>query len=260
MSKNVHKNTRKNAPDKVHDVDAAPVEAREETPADTAGAGELKGDETLEAGKASIQESGASGPDEDAALTTRDLVEKLTRERDDFLERLKRERASFLNHKKRVEKERREWESASICRFVQELLPFIDDMDRAMKATDEASDVDTLRKGFEMICNRFQEALKAGGVEEIPSDGESFDPKVHEAILQVEDLDQPAGTILETTHRGFQISGRLIRPAKVVVSQVPQSSPPRDEKNEDAVNDLGGQDNRDIQKKMNKRKEETEEN
>ena len=128
MSKNVHKNTRKNAPDKVHDVDAAPVEAREETPADTAGAGELKGDETLEAGKASIQESGASGPDEDAALTTRDLVEKLTRERDDFLERLKRERASFLNHKKRVEKERREWESASICRFVQELLPFIDEL------------------------------------------------------------------------------------------------------------------------------------
>ncbi len=261
VNKKAQKKSRKNASAE------SPVRSREEAngdTGDTAGPGEPTRDETpetgaedrapdpdavLEAGNTSKQEPGASDSDEGAAPTTQDLIEKLTREKDDFLERLKRERADFLNHKKWVEKERREWESASICRFVQELLPFIDDMDRAMKATGEASDVEALRKGFEMICSRFQEALKAGGVEEIPSDGEPFDPKVHEAILQVEDLDHPAGTILETTHRGFQISGRLIRPAKVVVSQAPQSSPT------DAENDRNGQDKND---NVNERDEETE--
>jgi len=151
-------------------------------------------------------------------------LEKLASERDEYLDHFKRERASFLNYKRRVEKERSDWENASVCRFVQKLLPFIDDLDRATKAVDGYTDVESLREGFEMICNRFQDGLKSAGVEEIPSNGEPFDPKVHEAVLQVEDPDQPEWTILETTHRGFRLSDRLIRPAKVVVSKVPQSS------------------------------------
>jgi molecular chaperone GrpE len=169
---------------------------------------------------------GAAGVREESAV---DPTERLTRERDEYLETLKRERASFLNYKRSVERERKNWETASVCRFVEQLLPFIDDMDRALTAAEEATDVESLREGFEMICGRFRDALNAAGVEEVPSNGQRFDPKIHEAILQVEDPDQPSGTVLQTTHRGFRLNDRLIRAAKVVVSKGPQ--PARDTTN-----------------------------
>jgi len=171
-----------------------------------------------------------SGPDA-GARTEADPIDRLTRERDEYLEDLKRERASFLNYKRWVERERKNWETGSVCRFVEQLLPFIDDMDRALGAAEEATDVPSLRQGFEMICSRFRETLEAAGVEEVPSDGEPFDPRIHEAILQVEDPDQPSGTVLETTHRGYRLNDRLIRAAKVVVSKGPQ--PARDARSSD---------------------------
>ncbi len=161
----------------------------------------------------------AEGSSEDV----NDLIEKVTRERDEYLNHLKRERASFLNHKKWVDKERKTWEFSAVRSFVQKLLPFIDDLDRAQKAAATATDVESLREGLELIHKSFTEGLKTGGAEEIHAVGEPFDPKIHEAILQVEDPGHPAGTVLETTHRGFQISGRLIRAAKVVVSKAPQA-------------------------------------
>lgn len=178
-------------------------------------------------------QDGAAGVREQPAV---DPIERLTQERDEYLETLKRERASFLNYKRSVERDRKNWETASVCSFVERLLPFIDDMDRALIASEEATDVESLRDGFEMICSRFREALNAAGVEEVPSNGHPFDPKIHEAILQVEDPHQPSGTVLQTTHRGFRLSDRLIRAAKVVVSKGPQpardTNPPDSEETE----------------------------
>jgi molecular chaperone GrpE len=153
----------------------------------------------------------------------RTRVEQLIRERDDYLENLKRERASFLNYKRWVEKERRNAETVAVCRFVEKLLPFIDDLDRARKAAIDATDVESLKEGFDMVFRRFHESVKAASVEEVPSSGELFDPKIHEAILQIEDPGHPSGTILETTHRGFCLGDRLIRAARVVVSKNPQT-------------------------------------
>jgi molecular chaperone GrpE len=158
------------------------------------------------------------------ALDPRAEIEKLTRERDEYLDDLKRERAAFMNHKRWVARERESWENAAVCRFLERLVPFIDDMDRALAASRQASDLEALREGIEMICSRFRETLKASDVEEIPSTGEPFDPRYHEAILQVEDADHPPGTILETTHRGYRLKDRLIRPSRVVVSRAPQAA------------------------------------
>ena len=169
-----------------------------------------------------IPEVGESPAVEDP-VSERTRVEQLIRERDDYLENLKRERASFLNYKRWVEKERRNAETVAVCRFVEKLLPFIDDLDRARKAAIEATEVASLKEGFDMVFRRFHEAVKAASVEEVPSSGELFDPKIHEAILQIEDPGHPSGTILETTHRGFCLGDRLIRAAKVVVSKNPQT-------------------------------------
>lgn len=153
-------------------------------------------------------------------------LELLARERDAYLDDLRRERAAFLNHKRWVARERTGWEAAAVSAFVENLLPFLDDLDRALGAVREATDVAALRAGFEMICDRFRETLKTSGVEEIPSTGEPFDPRWHEAVLQLEDADHPAGTVLETTQRGYRLQERLIRPSRVVVSRPPQGAAP----------------------------------
>lgn len=163
---------------------------------------------------------------EDAAQTasdapTDDDTDAVRRERDDYLDQVQRERAAFLNYKKWVERERRNWESEAVARFVQALLPFIDDVDRAIEASSNATDVESLREGFDMIARRFSESLSAAGAEEIAAEGEAFDPAVHEAIMQIEDADRPAGTVINATQRGFRIGDRLVRAAKVVVSKAP---------------------------------------
>ena len=161
----------------------------------------------------------AAGAENEAADTAPDSV---ALERDDYLDKWQRERASFVNYKRWVEKERRHWEAAAACRLVEKLLPFIDDVDRALLAAREASEVDALREGFQLIASSFQQALGRAGVEEIPADGEAFDPRIHEAVFQVEDPDRPHGTVTETTQRGFRLGDRLIRAPKVVVSRAPQ--------------------------------------
>ena len=148
-------------------------------------------------------------------------VGKLRAERDDYLDLFRRERASFLNYKKWVSKERATWETDAVARFVERLLPFIDDMDRALTAAEQAEDVEALRDGMKMIHQRFRDALKSGGAKEIATDGQPFDPRIHEAVLQVEDPDRPDGTVLETAQRGYEMGERLIRAAKVVVSKAP---------------------------------------
>lgn len=148
-------------------------------------------------------------------------VDALVAERDAYLDQFKRERASFLNHKKWVEKERRNWEAAAIADFIEGLLPFVDDLDRAREAARTATEVDALREGFEMTCQRFGEALARGGAEEIDAEGQPFDPTIHEAVMQMESPDQPAGTVLQIAQRGYRIGERLVRPAKVIVSKAP---------------------------------------
>ena len=83
-----------------------------------------------------------------------DDLDAVKKERDTYLENWKRERASFLNHKKWVERERKNWEASALADFVEGLLPFIDDLDRAIDAARTASGVDSLREGFEMTRSR----------------------------------------------------------------------------------------------------------
>ncbi len=176
-------------------------------------------DETEQTDATREPEDGA--PAEPNAASASDDADALRRERDDYLDQVQRERAAFLNYKKWVERERRNWESEAVARFVQGLLPFIDDVDRAIEASGSATDVESLREGFDMIARRFSESLAAAGAEEIAAEGEPFDPTIHEAIMQIEDADRPAGTVINATQRGFRIGERLVRAAKVVVSKAP---------------------------------------
>ncbi|MEO7795790.1 MAG: nucleotide exchange factor GrpE, partial [Thermoanaerobaculia bacterium] len=112
-----------------------------------------------------------------ASADARHIESQLAAER----ERMLRLRADFDNYRKRTERERGEVERYALADMLRELLPVVDNLERALEAQSEGAD---LRKGIEMIARQFQELLKRQGLSPIPALGERFDPSVHEAVFQ----------------------------------------------------------------------------
>lgn len=141
----------------------------------------------------------------------------LQRERDDLYDRLLRTTAEFDNYRKRVERERRDLVDAAASDIVRDLLPVIDDFDRALAAP--ASTGDALRRGVELIHRRLLDVLRARGVEPFESVGDIFDPAWHEAVATEPVGARRDGEIVAELRRGYRLNGRLLRPAQVKVAQ-----------------------------------------
>lgn len=141
-----------------------------------------------------------------------------------FQERYVRSRADFENYKKRQERERDEAVKFANERLLKELMPVIDNMERAMDAArktaaeTEADSVKNVIDGIEMVYRQFMDTFSKFGVEAFSAAGQPFDPARHEAVAQREDTSVPSGTVIEEYQRGFLLSGRLVRPSMVVVS------------------------------------------
>ncbi len=139
--------------------------------------------------------------------------EAVSRERDQYLDSLRRLKAEFDNSRKRQERERtRILESASE-KLVQELLPVLDNLDRALESTGD------IRGGVQATREQLAEVLANEGLLPVASDGQPFDPNVHEAVMGQPSEDHEEGTVLQTFQRGYLLNGRAIRPAKVVVAK-----------------------------------------
>ena len=150
--------------------------------------------------------------EEQAALLAEEL-EEMRRERDEYLDALRRLKAEFENSRKRQERERvRILETASE-RLVAELLPVLDNLDRALEAEGD------IHEGVQAIRDQLVAALGKEGLLPVASDGQSFDPNVHEAVMSQPSVEHEEGTILETFQRGYLLNGKPIRPAKVVVAK-----------------------------------------
>jgi molecular chaperone GrpE len=167
------------------------------------------------------EEAGAPGSDGIALDDTIDEMAQLTRERDDYLDQLKRARADFDNYRKRVERERPLLAEAGVRDLVAELLPVLDNLERALEALVAAGDEGAtgIVAGVDMVRQQLGGLLAGRGVEEIPAAGEVFDPTVHEAVQGVPSPDHPEGTVIAVVERGYRMSQAVIRPARVVVSQ-----------------------------------------
>jgi molecular chaperone GrpE len=139
--------------------------------------------------------------------------EVVSAERDQYLDSLRRLKAEFDNSRKRQERERaRILESASE-KLVQELLPVLDNLDRALESEGD------IREGVRATRDQLAEVLAKEGLLPVASDGQPFDPNVHEAVMGQPSEDQEEGTVLQTFQRGYLLNGRAIRPAKVVVAK-----------------------------------------
>ena len=141
----------------------------------------------------------------------------LERERDEYLELARRTKADFENYRKRVAKDASEALARGKAELARELLPVIDNLERALDAS--SSEADVLAKGVSMVLEELRAKLAAAGVESFDPTGERFDPPLHEALSTQPAEGTEAGTVLETVEKGYRLNGQVLRPARVVVSK-----------------------------------------
>lgn len=139
-------------------------------------------------------------------------------ERDELKDLLVRRQAEFDNFRKRTERERSEYVQYAGMEIVKDLLPVVDDFERALKAESKSPEY---ARGVEMIYQRMADTLKKVGLEPIETAGAKFDPHLHQAIERVETRDAEDGTILGEFQRGYHFKGRLLRPSMVKVAVRP---------------------------------------
>ncbi len=159
--------------------------------------------------------------DGSADRVERDLDEfaATKRERDEYLELAQRTRADFENYRKRVAKETSEALSRGKAELARELLPVLDNLERALRAGEDPSAQDALARGVALVLEELRGKLERAGVEAFDPTGEPFDPKFHEALSTQPAEGTGSGVVLETVEKGYRLNGQVLRPARVVVSQ-----------------------------------------
>jgi molecular chaperone GrpE len=145
-----------------------------------------------------------------------DPLDELRRERDALQDRLLRTAADFDNYRKRVDRERRDLAEYTASEVLTELLPIIDNLERALQA---APPDDPLRKGVELIHRQMLDMLRKRGVRPIEALGADFDPNFHQAVIHEESSQHREGEVIEELQRGYLVGERLLRPAMVKVAK-----------------------------------------
>jgi molecular chaperone GrpE len=146
-----------------------------------------------------------------------DEIVELRKERDGLHDRLLRQAAEFDNFRKRVDRERKDLSQYAALDFVQDLLPIVDDFERALQT--DAPGAESYRQGLEIIHRALLEMLRKRGVTPIEAVGTDFDPEVHQAVSYEEAPDRRDGEVMEEFRRGFRLGDRLVRPAMVKVAK-----------------------------------------
>jgi molecular chaperone GrpE len=180
-------------------------------------------DEVVEAELVEDEES-STGPDSGengaADQVERDLDElaEAKRERDEYLELARRTKADFENYRKRVAKETSEALARGKADLARQLLPALDNLERALAAGVDPSAHPALVQGVAMVRDELRSRLEGAGVESFDPTGEKFDPQLHEALSTRPDEGTKPGVVLETVEKGYRLNGQVLRPARVVVS------------------------------------------
>jgi molecular chaperone GrpE len=146
-------------------------------------------------------------------------ADELQKQRDDFYDRLLRKTAEFDNYRKRVERDRQTMADAVTTEVVRDLLPLVDDLERALKADTGADGAEAYRKGVELIHRQLVEILRKRGVRPIEALGTDFDPHVHQAIAHEVAEGRREGEVIEEFGRGYTLNDKLIRPSIVKVAK-----------------------------------------
>jgi len=158
--------------------------------------------------------------DAKAEQSSEDQLAALQAERDEAIDRWKRTAADFDNFRKRASRERGEYVTLANERLVKELLPILDDLERALVAATEHEEA-ALEDGVRLVHQSLAQLLQRQGLEEIDAAG-MFDPHVHEALLS-QPSDAAEGSVIDVVQKGYTLGDRVVRPARVVVAAPPQN-------------------------------------
>jgi molecular chaperone GrpE len=148
-------------------------------------------------------------------------LEEVERERDEYLNDLKRVAADFDNYRKRAARDQASLAARAHERLVKELLPVLDDLERALVAAAEHEEA-KLEEGVRLVHRELVDALAREGLVEIETDG-TFDPNVHEALLS-QPSEAEEGAVLDVLQKGYRLGDRVLRPARVVVAAAKESN------------------------------------
>ncbi len=149
--------------------------------------------------------------------TTESEIEQITRERDEFKDKWLRELASFDNFRKNTFKEKQDWIKYANEKIILDLCEILDNFERALSVDVTADNLESYKKGVDMIFQQFNTLLKKNNVEKIESLGEEFDPNIHDAISSIPS-EEDENKIVAVIQNGYKMGEKIIRHSRVAVS------------------------------------------
>jgi len=200
---------------------------RNEDPAEESQA-EASNAETLNTGEEAAQEmpadDAATGEEADETVALSLQIADLQSELAEMENRLARSHAELANFRRRAANESEQFRKYEGINLIRDLLPTIDNLRRAMDAAQQASSIEDLKTGVDMVTRQLIDTLGRHNVERIPAEGEAFDPNQHEAVQQLPSDEIPAMHVMQELETGYRLHDRIVRPAKVIVSTGPAQS------------------------------------
>jgi molecular chaperone GrpE len=203
-------------------------EADEEVAEATAEAEEAGGDDAVDAAEEdpALPERADEEDDVEAvrlAETEEDAIaadlDKARAEAEGYLDDLRRLQADFDNYRKRTLREQTARAASASQALVSRLLPVLDNFELAVSAAEQSRDFDRMLKGVEMVFGELREVLEGEGLVKIEAEGKPFDPERHEAVIAVEQEDIEPGMVVDTVRTGYELRGKVLRPAMVKVAK-----------------------------------------
>ena len=167
--------------------------------------------------------AGAASAGDLVSVSIAELEElrRKARERDQIWDRLLRATADHDNWRKRIERDTQNNLRFALREFLRELLPILDNLDRAIQSGEKDHQVASLLEGVELAQKQMHELLRAKGVVPVPTVGTKFDPGSHEAVAAIPSAEHPPSTVIQELSKGFKMHEQVIRPARVVVASGP---------------------------------------
>ncbi|MFB4326561.1 nucleotide exchange factor GrpE [Priestia sp. BR_2] len=189
-------------------------------------------EETIEETLENTPNTGESGSPEEAVNPEQEIpvtesadeaagsaeLEKLQAELQEQQQRTLRVQADFDNFRRRTQKEKEDLGKYASSKLITELLPVIDNFERALQASEENPEFESFSKGVNMIFRQLESVLATEGLSAMKSVGEPFNPEYHQAIMQVESDEYEEGIVVEEVQKGYMLKDKVLRPAMVKVS------------------------------------------
>jgi len=174
-----------------------------------------------ETADATLRSSGAA-----SLQSTSERLAAKTRECEEMFDRLQRLAAEYANYQKRVARQLDQVQQSANRDLVLDLLPVIDNFERALAAAQAESDLAAFRGGVGLVHDQLLAALTKHGVTRVAAQDEAFDPEHHEAVAQVPSDEHPEGRVVEVAQTGYRMHGQILRPSRVIVSGGPAGAGP----------------------------------